>query len=288
MPSLDQPPPPTCSSSSYSLGPQQHPSKVVSSALRRLAPLSWDQYTLVFPCDLFLDTWAGGRAQSEPARRRPPAPAATRRVGRGSEESSGDFWLALALSRFLGSALAGEEPCFIAPGTGPGLRHGTGEGSHVDTAVFSRFIAPGTGPGLRRGTGEGSPVDTAVCCRVNASALGGDALPTSCRSIVSPREIFVLREQPSYVATDYDLRVDVYDTRILVRYCTHCGRAAFVEHRPHRHRESLSVCKVPGFQNHRPRAIPHRHSTWVHECEIQVYGIPVQMIPGLWNEIIGY
>jgi hypothetical protein len=234
MPSLDQPPPPTCSSSSYSLGPQQHPSKVVSSALRRLAPLSWDQYTLVFPCDLFLDTWAGGRAQSEPARRRPPAPAATRRVGRGSEESSGDFWLALALSRFLGSALAGEEPCFIAPGTGPGLRHGTGEGSPVDTAVFTRFIAPGTGPGLRRGTGEGSPVDTAVCCRVNASALGGDALPTSCRSIVSPREIFVLREQPpydvlreqppyvlreqpSYVATDYDLRVDVYTHTSTIR-----------------------------------------------------------------------
>ena len=56
------------------------------------------------------------------------------------------------------------------------------------------------------------------------------------------------------------------------------------------HTGSLSVGKVLGFQNHRPRAIPHRHSSWVlvHECEIQVYGIPVQMIPGLWNEIIGY
>ena len=54
------------------------------------------------------------------------------------------------------------------------------------------------------------------------------------------------------------------------------------------HTGFLSVAKVPGFQNHRPRAIPHRHSTWVHEYEIQLYGIPVQMIPGLWNEIIGY
>jgi hypothetical protein len=55
----------------------------------------------------------------------------------------------------------------------------------------------------------------------------------------------------------------------------------------HAHSKLLRACKVPGFQNHRPRAIPHRHSSWVHEYEIQVYGIPVQMIPGLWNEIIG-
>jgi hypothetical protein len=53
------------------------------------------------------------------------------------------------------------------------------------------------------------------------------------------------------------------------------------------HTGFLSVAKVPGFQNHRPRAIPHRHSTWVHVYDLHAYGIPVQMIPGLWNEIIG-
>eukprot|EP01043_Picozoa_sp_COSAG02_P058688 COSAG02_NODE_7347_length_3053_cov_4.215978_1_plen_121_part_00 len=53
------------------------------------------------------------------------------------------------------------------------------------------------------------------------------------------------------------------------------------------HTGFLSVAKVPRFQNHRPRAIPHRHSTWVHEYDLHAYGIPVQMIPGLWNEIIG-
>ncbi len=54
------------------------------------------------------------------------------------------------------------------------------------------------------------------------------------------------------------------------------------------HTGFLSVAKVPGFQNHRPRAIPHRHSTWVHVYDLHAYGIPVQMIPGLWNEITGY
>ena len=53
------------------------------------------------------------------------------------------------------------------------------------------------------------------------------------------------------------------------------------------HTGFLSVAKVPRFQNHRPRAIPHRHSSWVHEYDLHAYGIPVQMIPGLWNEIIG-
>ena len=46
----------------------------------------------------------------------------------------------------------------------------------------------------------------------------------------------------------------------------------------------------PGILNHRPRAFPHRHSTWVHVYEIQVYGIPVQLYnqnSESMNEIIG-
>ena len=31
--------------------------------------------------------------------------------------------------------------------------------------------------------------------------------------------------------------------------------------------------------NHRPRAIPHRHSTWVHAYDLHAYGIPVPLHP---------
>ena len=49
----------------------------------------------------------------------------------------------------------------------------------------------------------------------------------------------------------------------------------------------ITWARTLNSMNHRPRAIPHRHSTWVHAYDLHAYGIPVQMIPGLWNEIIG-